>query len=268
MSKLSASPSCALVFLAVLALLAFAGSAGGRGRGQECLAQDRLQRAERYAEHRAGRISFAFADECERLVGAHRHRVHSSASVVKVMLLAAYLRREEVRDRSLSRSERRLLGPMIRESNNRSAGRVFDIIGQGGLDDLAADAGMRKFVSSPSWGGSGITSADQASLLQHLERYIPERHEDYALGLMARVVKRQRWGIPDAAPAGWDVHFKGGWYSADGQGHEWRVNQVATLRRGGRRISLAVLTDGNNSFKYGRESVRGIARILLRDYDK
>jgi hypothetical protein len=125
---------------------------------------------------------------------------------------------------------------------------------------------MRHFVSSPSWGGSGITAGDQALLVQHLERYVPDRFEDYALGLMARIIPKQTWGIPPVAPEGWSVHFKGGWYSADGAGHAWRVNQVATLRRGHRRISLAVMTDGNNSFKYGRATIRGVARILFADY--
>ena len=183
-----------------------------------CLSGERLQRAERYADHRAGRVSFAFADECGRLVGSHRFRVHSSASVVKVMLLTAYLRRDEVRDRALSHSELRTLGSMIKESNNKSAGRIFAIVGQSGLEDLAGDAGMRHFVSSPSWGGSGITAGDQAEFVQHLERYVPGRFEDYALGLMARIIPNRpgasRWsprragastsraaGIPPTEPA-------------------------------------------------------------------
>jgi hypothetical protein len=246
--------------------LATIGLVPAHAGAKTCLSQRSLQRAARYAEHREGRVSFAFADECGRLVGSHRFRVHSSASVVKVMLLAAYLRQDDVRHHSLSHSERHLLGPMIKESNNRSAGRVFAAVGQGGLNDLAADAHMRRFVSSSSWGGSGITAGDQARFVQRLERFLPKRHEDYALGLMTRIIPKQTWGIPDVSPRGWRVHFKGGWYSADGQGHDWRVNQVATLRREHRRISLAVLSDGNNSFKYGRATVRGVARILLDDY--
>ena len=79
---------------------------------------DRVQRAERYADRRAGRVSFAFADECKRLVGDHRFRKHSSASVVKLMLLVAYLRQGNVGNRELKGSERRTLGPMVKSSDN------------------------------------------------------------------------------------------------------------------------------------------------------
>ena len=181
------------------------------------------------------------------------------------MLLVAYLRQEVGNDK-LSRSQRRVLRPMITESSNRSANTIFGAVGRGGLERLARKARMRHFVSSPSWGGSGIAAADQAEFVTRIERFVPRRHEGYVLRLMRSVIPKQRWGVADAAPRGWRAHLKGGWYSADGQGHAWRVNQVATLRRGDRRIGLAVLSDGNNSFKYGRETVRRLAKILLSDY--
>lgn len=243
------------------------GGSHARGAGDpgSCLAARRLERAERYAGRRRARVSFAFADECGRVVGGHRNRVHASASVVKVMLLVAYLR-QEVGSERLSRSQRRLLGPMITESSNRSANTVFGIVGRDGLERLARKAGMRRFASSPSWGGSGIAAADQARFANRIERFVPRPHEGYVLRLMRSVIPKQSWGVADATPRGWRAHFKGGWYSTDGQGHHWRVNQVATLRRGDRRIGLAVLSDGNNSFRYGRETVRRLARILLSDY--
>ncbi len=36
----------------------------------------------------------------------------------------------------------------------------------------------------------------------------------------------------------------------------------------GRRISLAVLTDGNPSFVYGQLTIRGVARRLLRRHPR
>ena len=41
------------------------------------------------------------------------------------------------------------------------------------------------------------------------------------------------------------------------------INQVALLKRGERRISIAILTGANPSDAYGRATVRGIAKRLL-----
>ena len=75
------------------------------------------------------------------------------------------------------------------------------------------------------------------------------------------MIEDQRWGVADVVPKGWDVHFKGGWYpAADG----WRVNQAATLRRHDRAFAVAVLSSGNPSFEYGRASIEGVARRLMK----
>src|SRR5215218_3170059 len=59
----------------------------------------------------------------------------------------------------------------------------------------------------------------------------------------------------------WRTFFKGGWRgSPRGQ----LVHQVARLERGKLSIAIAVLTDGNPSQAYGRETVRGIAARLVR----
>ena len=42
------------------------------------------------------------------------------------------------------------------------------------------------------------------------------------------------------------------------------MNQVALLKKGERRISIAILTRGNPSEAYGQETLRGIAKRLLR----
>jgi len=257
---------CVAIVVGGLASVALAAPAGGpevAERGKRCMPPERVERAERYADRRAGRVSFAFEDECRRLVGDHRFRRHSSASVVKLMLLVAYLRQGNVGDRGLKGSERHTLGPMIKSSDNGAADQIFSEVRQGGLNDLGKDAGMEKLGFGPHWGGTQITAGDQAAFFQRIERFVPRRHEDYVFKLTSRIVGSQSWSIPQAAPRGWKVSFKGGWYPA---GDGWRVNQVATLRRNGRRISLAVLTDGGPSFGYGQKTIRRVARILLKGY--
>src|SRR3954452_6880116 len=78
--------------------------------------------------------SFAFAGRTEtRLWGVGLDRTYPSASVVKAMLLVAYLRRPQVRGRDLRASDRALLDPMIRRSDNVAATRVRDRVGNAGL---------------------------------------------------------------------------------------------------------------------------------------
>ena len=126
---------------------------------------------------------------------------------------------------------------------------------------------MRRFSTQPTWGLSQITAGDQARFVLRLERYLPKRHEDYALGLMARVIDPQRWGMPRVKPKGWKIRLKGGWSGAT-SGEGWRVNQVARLENGDRRFSAAILTRFNPSFGYGRQTIRGVARRLFADVRK
>jgi Beta-lactamase enzyme family len=179
------------------------------------------------------------------------------------MLLVAYLERRDVRHRRLRGGDRRLLGPMIRVSDNDAATAVYDRVGPGGLRRVARRAGMRRFATHPVWGGCQVTARDQARFFSRIRRLVPERHRDYALGLLRRIVSYERWGIPHGRPAGWRVYFKGGWFNDD---DGWRVHQAARLERGGRRIAVAVLTRGNPSLGYGAATISGVTGRLLRGY--
>jgi hypothetical protein len=199
-----------------------------------------------------------------RRVHAHRGTAqYSSASLVKAMLLVAYLNRREVRRRHLHRSERRLLGPMVRLSDNDAASAVYARVGPGGLNRLAHRSGMRRFVANPVWGGCQVTARDQARFFARIRALLPKLHRKYAFGLLRRIVSYERWGIPRGAPRGWTPYFKGGWFKDD---DGWRVHQAALLRRGGRRIAIAVLTRGSPSLEYGAGTIAGVTSRLLRGY--
>ena len=236
-----------------------------RTKPKPCVTPKRVAEARRWADSRSGTISFAVLDECRRLVGDHRYRVHYSASVVKAMLMVAYLRRDDVRDDALTEAEKAMLGPMITMSDNERANQVYGIVGEEGLYELARDAEMRKFTTMAVWGGSEITPGDQATFVGRIERYVPKRHEDYALGLMASVIDSQRWGVPRLELPGWKVHLKGGW-SPQASGGGWRVNQVALLTDGDRRFSVAIFTSDQPDYVYGQQSIEGVGKRLLRVY--
>jgi hypothetical protein len=179
------------------------------------------------------------------------------------MLLVAYLDQRDVRHHGLRGSDRRLLGPMVRVSDNDAASAVYERVGEGGLLRVARRAGMRRFVPNPVWGGCQVTARDQARLFSRIRELVPERHRAYAMSLLRRIVSYERWGIPHARPAGWQIYFKGGWFKDD---DGWRVHQAARLELGGRHIALAVLTRGNPNLGYGAATITGVTARLLRGY--
>lgn len=215
-----------------------------------------VRAARTYAAARSGEVSFALRTP-RRLYGYRARRTAPSASVVKAMLMVAYLNRAEVRRRRLTGGELGLLGPMIRRSSNRAANRVHGVVGSDSLERLARRVGMRDFASHEVWGLTQITAADQAKLWLRIDRLVVRRHRETALRLLGSVVARQRWGIARARPKGWALYFKGGWVT--GVEH-----QAALLRRGRRRVAVTVLTTGSPSSAYGRRTQRGVARRLLR----
>ena len=215
--------------------------------------------ASEYARQRSGRIRFALMDETRRLHGRAVSGTAPMASVFKVMLMAAYLRQPSVRRRELRGRDRRLMGPMIRRSDNATASRIRDIVGPAAIRRVAREADMRDFRLHPTWGLSRTSPRDQARFMFSIEDALPDRHEAYALRLLSSVVRSQRWGIPRAMPAGWEVYFKGGWGSGTGR----VTHQIAFLEDGDRRIAIAVLTEFSPSHRYGTRTVRGVAARLL-----
>ncbi|MGH2756348.1 MAG: serine hydrolase [Actinomycetota bacterium] len=220
-----------------------------------------VQRAIAYSERRSGDVSFAVVGPAGRMYGYRRAVQVPTASVIKAMFLAGYLRHPSVRDRRLRDSDRALLGPMIKRSDNDSATRVADFLGPRRINRLAAVAGMQDFRYTRPWGLSLTSARDQAGFFFELERYIPRRHEDYARYLLSHIIRSQRWGIGQLSRPNWRFFFKGGW----GSGTGWVCHQVAFLEREGKRIAVAIMIRNSPSHDYATESLRGIADRLLDD---
>ena len=223
--------------------------------------RSRYVAAKEFARTRAGTVWFSFTTETGRQWNYFGRRAAPSASVLKAMLLVAYLHRPSVRHRALTSGEKGLLGPMIRRSSNTAANRVITILGPGPVERLARRGHMEHFVLNlPVWGLSEITARDQARFFRRIDSYVPRSHRRYAMRLLGSVIPAQRWGIPPETPDGWRVYFKGGW--GDGSGRV--THQAALLMKGETRISLAVLTQFDPDMRYGQRTIRGIAARLLR----
>jgi hypothetical protein len=227
--------------------------------------QPGVERAKRYARGRSGDVSFAIIDLEGGMHKLDAAGTAPSASVFKAMLLAAYLRKADVRDRRLRDDERDLLRPMIQRSDDEAASTVDDIVGARRIDRLARDAEMRDCrYDRGTWGLSRTSARDQARFFYYYERYVPARHEPFARKLLRSIVESQRWGVAQAQPDGWELFFKGGWATATG-----RVNhQVAFLERYRHRVALAILTEFNPSHDYGKRTLQGVAERLLRGLPK
>jgi hypothetical protein len=218
-----------------------------------------MRSAVAFAGKRQGDIAFAVRTPGAFYAYRPDHR-EWSASVLKAMLLVAYLDRPSVASRALDAHDNALLYPMITRSDNDAADTLDTIVGAGGLRALAHKVGMTQFTpAEPIWGESEITARDQTRFFLHIESDVVARHRAYAMRLLASIVPSQRWGIGQVAPRGWKLYFKGGW----GSGTGLIDNQVVLLRRGCARISLAVLSMHDGSHAYGKQTLRGLFARLL-----
>jgi hypothetical protein len=264
-------PGSRAAFGAALALaLAVTAGAGARTAPRPTIACSKpplekrwrpdMRAAISYARGRNGDISFAVRSD-HRFYGYRPDHVVPSASVLKAMLLVAYLNRPSVSHRQLNGSDFALITPMIERSDNSAATAVRNIVGDAGLDALARRAGMRRFATNPTWGLSQITADDQTRFFLHIDRFVVARHRPVTLGLLSHVTPSQRWGIGQVRlHRGWQLYFKGGWGSGTGAVD----HQVALLVHGCDRLSVAVMTLGDGTHDYGKETLRAIFARLLR----
>src|SRR3954469_21570174 len=156
--------------------------------------------AVRYASHRHGMIAFSVRTPT-RSWGWHTRQTFPSASLLKAILLVAYLDQPSVRARPLRPSERALLGPMIRQSDNDAASRVLGMLGARPVYAVARRAGMRRFRLVLGWWGlSRVDAVDQARFFLRIDRLIEPRHRAYAMHLLNTITPVQRWGIARVRP--------------------------------------------------------------------
>jgi len=234
----------------------------GEGRGIPIPAypsSNAIAAATRFLDTRAGRTSFAVVDSQGRLSGARLREHFQTASVVKVMMLVAYLQMLDAHHRGLSTADTSLLYPMIHVSDNNAASAVLAIVGAAAVARVARESGMSDYAPGVGWWAFSQTSAaDQARFLFALPRLIPGQFYGYARGLMSGIESSQSWGIPPVARPRWEVFFKTGALPSEGL-----FNEVARLERPGVTFTIAVFTTGDPSMSYGEQTIQGVASALL-----
>jgi beta-lactamase class A len=195
----------------------------------------------------------------------HPHWHFDSASVVKVTILSALLRKLQQEHRGLTAAQRALATKMIEISDNDAASTLWDETGRTALQHFLDLAGMKEtqLGAGGYWGLTQITAHDEMTLLQLLTRtnsVLTTASRDYVLGLMAKVVSYERWGVPAGAPTDVTVHVKNGWLPQPT--HGWRINSIGSFSGAGRDYMIAVLSMDNPTMAYGVDTVQGVAEVI------
>jgi beta-lactamase class A len=191
-----------------------------------------------------------------------------SASVVKVTILSALLRKAQEQHRHLTRTEAALAREMITESDNAAASDLWDDVGRYDLQHFLNLAHMTRTYPGPGpyWGLTQITAYNEALLLRLLMNRNPvldTASRDYVLDLMAQVIPSQRWGVPAGAPTSLTVHVKNGWLPLFT--HGWRIHSIGAFTGRGGGYSIVVLTQDNPTMLYGIDTIEAIAKVVNRD---
>src|SRR3984885_9393788 len=191
-----------------------------------------------------------------------------SASVVKVTILSALLRKAQQQHRHLTRTEAALATEMITESDNAAASDLWADVGRYDLQRFLDLAHMTQTYlgPGPAWGLTQITAYDEVLLLRLLlnrNAVLDTSSRDYVLDLMARVIPSQRWGVPVGAPTSLTVHVKNGWLPL--YTHGWRIDSIGAFTGHGGGYSIVVLTQDNPTMTYGIDTIEAIAKVINRD---
>jgi hypothetical protein len=219
----------------------------------------RVLAASAYLAGRAGETGFAVVDSHGRVLGREQDRRFASASVVKSMMLVAYLQMLARQHRSLDGASQALLYPMIHSSDNAAASAVLAIVGQQALDRVAREAGMRDYQRASGWWAfTQVSAADLARFFFKQDNLIPGRFDAYARRLLSGIEASQSWGIPAVARPEFQVYFKSGWLPEEGV-----VNEAGRLESRRITFAVAVLAVGTPSMAYGEETIAGVTARLL-----
>ena len=226
----------------------------------------------RYLARRPGRVSAMAKDLTSgATVGYHAHSHRQiTASGVKADILVTVLRRARAQHRKLSGSERALATRMITQSDNRAADALYRRVGQSsGVRSTWHRLGLRETTPGPAhyWGGTTTSPYDRVrfiSLLAKGGRGLHPADRAYALGLMQRVEKDQRWGVSAAARHSDKVALKNGWTPRPFIHNTWAVTSYGRILGPGRDYALSVQTDIQPGLDSGITTIEGVGKLIDR----
>jgi len=268
----AAAPSAGADAVLPSAGAAAASSAICRSSSHASLAARLSRDVERALHGRRSAVALGVNDPADGLqCWLHSSEHFDSASVVKVAILGALLRRAEDRHKYLTSTEAAEARAMITMSDNDAASDLWADVGRRYMQHFLDVAGMTQTSLGPGpyWGLTQITARDEMRLLRLLvttNKVFDAKSRDYALGLMAKVIPSQRWGVTAGAPRGLTAHVKNGWLPLATQG--WRIHSTGCFTGHGGGYCIVVLTQDNPTMSYGIATIESIARAINRDLNR
>ncbi|MFN8052850.1 MAG: serine hydrolase [Acidimicrobiales bacterium] len=190
----------------------------------------------------------------------------STASVVKVEIMAGTLLRAQNAGREPTGWELGRIAPMIHRSDNASASALWSSLGgEPGMERIGAALGLDTTDEvGPVWGLSTTTADDQARFLSSIAQGpspLSPHSRDLAWRFLTDIDPAQRWGVRAGVPDTWTVGHKNGFAGSACCG--WRVNSVGyAADPAGGGYSLAVLSDGWPTLAAGIPMVEAVARTV------
>ena len=202
---------------------------------------------------------------------------YDTASIVKVDILAALLLDAQDRGKTLTAQQQKLAAAMIRSSDNKATDKLWKAIGgTDGLDAANKRLGLKATHGDPDghWGLTRTTAADQMVLLETVlgDAHSPltAHSRGYLRSLMSTVESDQRWGISaadDGKGAAGGPALKNGWLPRS-ETDLWDVNSIGRVEYGGRTLLVAVLSDGQPTYKTGVDLVERAAATAVKAFVK
>ncbi|MFD1671381.1 serine hydrolase [Agrilactobacillus yilanensis] len=183
----------------------------------------------------------------------------TTASTVKVAILAGLLHMHEQNGTTLSSNEKALAEKMIKNSDNDAATTLFNEIGGfDGLNAVFEALGMTDTSSSNGWGLTVTTATDQLKLLNNVfysSSYISSTSRNYIKTLMGDVSRDQNWGISAGSTT---YQLKNGWRTDSDS--RWIVDSIGHVGANNKGYTIAVYTYGNTTLASGETLIEQLAK--------
>jgi len=198
----------------------------------------------------------------------------TTASAIKLQVLAANLDRAERLGRDLTQTERESAARMLWFSHNSPpTSELYVQVGAMGMAAFSRAVGANTIEHTAIYGitwtpASDLTRSSLATLNLEVDSPLSTESRTYARQILSNVHDSQRWGISAGLPADHSVWLKNGFYPCRscrpfvGE-YTWRASSTGYIERpDGTGWALTVLTDGSATQAEGMAAVEVIASIV------
>ncbi|MFB9661072.1 hypothetical protein ACFQS3_15000 [Glycomyces mayteni] len=201
-----------------------------------------------------------------RVITTNKSRVHDTASLVKMEILAMLLEKYSTVS-AIPAEKKEWARTMITQSHNDNATKLYNFLGGcAALSAAHVRYGLKSTKASADcrWGLTTTTAPDQLRVLNMLtvKGYFNQEKVDYARSLMGKVIDSQDWGVKAAASAGETVWLKNGWDSRSSLGGLWVVHSVGYISIPNKHdVRMSILTSKAPNYSTGVTIVEQLAKI-------